>query len=74
MKVYKVRFPGSFYAHDFRAASEADARRQARNWLGKPRLPRGTEVWEFTPASQRVVRDSRREMARDYAKAGQIFD
>jgi len=65
---------GSAYPLEFDAKDKRDARRQAREFLGVTRLPPGAEVWEFTPESQRIVRESRQEMAAEYAKAGQILD
>jgi len=43
-----VKYPGQFYANDMdwhNPVTEATARKRARNWLGKKRLPPGTEIW-----------------------------
>lgn len=74
MKHWLVRTPGNFYPFDIYADSEAEARAKARKFEGVTRLPAGTDVWEFTPESQRIVRESQRRMAADYTQAGQIFD
>ena len=78
-RTYYVKFPSDFYPLDFRAASEAEARAKARDflsWGGREckRLPSDTQVWEHTPQDRDIVRRSHQMMSRDYARAGQIFD
>lgn len=78
-KTFYVKFPGNFYPLSFEAEDEEDARAQARNFLSVggrivKRLPNGTDVWEFTPESRRIISDNHRQMSRDYARAGQIFE
>lgn len=74
MKTFYVRFPGDFHPVSFSADSEKAARQAARDWLKVTRLPRGTEVWEFTPQARKIIEDNHRQMRRDYAKAGQVFE
>ena len=74
MKHYKVRFPGDYYAADFCANSKKAVKDQVRRYLGKDRLLRGIEIWEFSPTSKRIVEESMRSMANDYHRAGQIAD
>lgn len=73
-KKYKVRFPGEYYAYDFMAVDSEDALRQAREWYcgwtGKTRLPRGVEVWEFTPEDERIVKESLRYSSECNRRAG----
>ena len=73
-KHFKVKFPGSFYAGDFYATSLAECKDQVRACLNVKRLPRGVEIWTTTPRDVKIVQDSIDAMARDYRKAGQIFD
>ena len=74
MKHFKVKFAGDFYAADFYGHSKAEVRQDVLKYLRKTRLPRGTEIYETSPQSVRIVSDSMRSMANDYHKAGQICD
>jgi len=66
--------PGDAYASDIYAANIDDARARLREMRSVKRLPRGTAVWEFTPAAQKSVRESMLKLRADYARAGQIAD
>ena len=47
MKCYCIHIPGWVYAANFYGRNEREARAAAREWLGVPRLPRGTAVWLY---------------------------
>ncbi len=71
---FKVRFPGDFYAFDVHAPNKEAVREELRRELKCKRLPRGVEIWETTPLSEQIVRESMQKMADDYHKAGMAFD
>ena len=74
MKKYNFYFPNDFYVAEFYGDNEQEARENARKWLGKSRLPKGTGVELSDPESEQIIRESNERMAIEYCKAGTIMD